>query len=497
MSPNRQLIRVAGTALFAATLLLSAMPAPSFALDPPRPLPGYRPTFVTERQPGPWVDCTWASASMLLDKWTNGSLMVSRQRLRVLAKDPTGGSSLADVRRAFAKLGVTLKWSPQGGDRITWAKLIDRLRHGSGAILLGDYGKLPRHFARWDPTLWSRTGPLDDHAIYLDAYDPKTGRILVMDPLAPSGWGGEWIPASALKQFAWHSGSAVWAATTPAAAAEPFAGVRLGTASAIGDAVGLHVHWPIDSVPDGWTPPTFSAAVQVEALDQPDDLATDVASLPSDPSSPRLSSTVTDADMDGLDAVAPLPALPGIYRVTMTLTDNRFGNQVATAGPFNLYVPGSRAAGFGLPGEQQAGPGEFRAISFAVANIGAETWAESTPAAGPAFVTLAPRNSRLVGTWVGPDSVDYDRAVPVLPPDVDLGPVPLEPGGAKVIDAVVRAPTLPGLWRLVVRVVDDREGGAAFLGSAPAVINFTVGSPGGMVVAGQIPGTTVGAVSTP
>ena len=500
MSSIRQLIRVAGTALFAATLLLSAMPAPSFALDPPRPLPGYRPTFVTERQPGPWVDCTWASASMLLDKWTNGSLMVSRQRLRVLAKDPTGGSSLADVRRAFAKLGVTLKWSPQGGDRITWAKLIDRLRHGSGAILLGDYGKLPRHFARWDPTLWSRTGPLDDHAIYLDAYDPKTGRILVMDPLAPSGWGGEWIPASALKQFAWHSGSAVWAATTPAAAAEPFAGVQLEAASAIGDAVGLHVHWPIDAAPDGWTPPTFSAAVQTEALAIPDDLATDVAALPADPSLPLLPATLTDADASGLNAVVPLPAEPGIYRVTVTLTDTRFGKQVATAGPFNLYVPGSRAVGFGLPGEQQVEPGALAPISFAVANIGTETWADSVPESGPAFVTLAPRNSRLVGSWVEPTSIDFDRAAPNPPPDIDFGPVPLEPGLAQVIDAVVTAPTLPGVWHLVIRVVDDREGGSAFLGSAPAAISFNVAIPGGAVgaVAGApVPGTLEAPPSTP
>src|SRR5512146_298939 len=109
MSSMGHAIRAVGAALFAATLLTTALPAPSFALDPPRPLPGYRPTFVSERQPGPWVDCTWASAAMLLDKWTNGSLIVSRQRLRVLAEDSTGGSSLADVRRAVAKLGLELK----------------------------------------------------------------------------------------------------------------------------------------------------------------------------------------------------------------------------------------------------------------------------------------------------------------------------------------------------------------------------------------------------
>ena len=232
---------------------------------------------------------------MLLDKWTNGSLIVSRQRLRVLAKDPTGGSSLADVRRAFAKLGVDLKWSPSGGDRITWTTLIDRLSHGSGAILLGDYGKLPRRYARWDPTLWTRTGPLDDHAIYLDATIRRRGGSWSWTRSPRPVGAASGSPSSALKQFAWHSGSAVWAATTPTAAAEPFAGVQLGTASAIGDAVGLHVHWPIDAAPDGWTPPTFTCR-------GPDRDAGHARRpghrtsrrLPADPSSPRLASTQTE-----------------------------------------------------------------------------------------------------------------------------------------------------------------------------------------------------------
>jgi hypothetical protein len=497
MPTFRHTINRVAAALLVATVLATALPAPSFALDPPRPLPGYRPTFVTERQPGPWVDCTWASAAMLLDKWTNGSMIVSRQRLRVLAKDPTGGSSLADVRRSFARLGVDLKWSPAGGERISWTTLLRRLGHGSGAILLGDYGKLPRRYARWDPTLWTRTGPRDDHAIYLDAYDRKTGRILVMDPLAPPGWGGEWVPASALEQFAWHTGSAVWAATTPTAAADPFAGVQLDAPTAVGDAVGLHVHWPIDVVPRGWTPPTFRAAVQVEALAEPDDLATDVAALPADPSLPRPPSTVTDADTAGLDAIVPLPAAPGIYRVSVTLTDNRFGKQVATAGPFNLFVPGPRAAGFGVPGEEQVEPGALTPISFAVANIGTETWAETAPTSDQGFGPLAPRNSRLVGSWLPPEQVDYSHPSPVPPPDIDFGPVPLEPGRAMVIDAVVRAPTVPGSWRLVLRVVDDREGAAAFLGSAPAVIDFSVGDPGGDPGNGLVPGMTDGASPTP
>ena len=65
-------------ALAAACLVvatwLSVMPAPAAALEPPRPIPGYRPAFVTETDTRPWTDCLWASGAMLLDKWTSGAI---------------------------------------------------------------------------------------------------------------------------------------------------------------------------------------------------------------------------------------------------------------------------------------------------------------------------------------------------------------------------------------------------------------------------------------
>ena len=55
--PGR-LRRVSAAALIAGATLLSAFPAaaPIAALEPPRPLPGYKPEFVTQTDQRPFID---------------------------------------------------------------------------------------------------------------------------------------------------------------------------------------------------------------------------------------------------------------------------------------------------------------------------------------------------------------------------------------------------------------------------------------------------------
>ena len=45
--------------------------------------------------------------------------------------------------------------------------------HG-GAVVLGDYGKLPRWFGRWDRPFWNGKGKTDNHAVYVERYDANT-----------------------------------------------------------------------------------------------------------------------------------------------------------------------------------------------------------------------------------------------------------------------------------------------------------------------------------
>jgi hypothetical protein len=472
--------QILGAFAIAASFLLTGIPRPAFALDPPRPLPGYKPVFVTEREPGVWEDCTWAASSMLLDKWTSGMTIVDRERLRELSGDLEGGSNLADVKRAFASLGISLQTSPQGGDSVTWPELLGRLGHGGGAILLGDYGQLPRVYARWDPSFWQNEGVLDDHALYLDRYDRRTGRILVMDPLAPAGWGGEWIPVSALKRYAWRTpGGALWTAVTPAALAAPFEGVDLGDPVASADSSAVRVSWPIERAPEGWAYAGASVTAQIAAATDVDLTDGVVSALPLNeflPPPPAPSSDVADG---WLAAAIPLPA-PGVYDVRVTLTDERFGRQVVAAGPFTLYVPGRRAARYSVPDDLLVAPGALAHLAVAITNVGSESWADPTLVGSLPLDLQPPRNTRLVGTWLPAHPiVDLeDRGATLVPPPIDFGPFSLEPGYSQLIDTDITAPADPGYWRLVVDVVDDEVGSFALKGSAPGVIVVEVFAPG-------------------
>ena len=179
-------------ALAIAFLLPAAVPAA--AREPHRPLPNYHPDFVTQRDGGgTTADCLWASASMLVEKWTAGRMTISKDRLRRLSGDMKKGSNFNDLTPVLKELGLKPRWSPEGGDYVTWSGLRDRIRKGGGAILLGDYHELPRYYGRWAPKFWKKKGKKDNHAIYLDRYDGRRDRFWVMDPLAPAGWKGEWI----------------------------------------------------------------------------------------------------------------------------------------------------------------------------------------------------------------------------------------------------------------------------------------------------------------
>ena len=157
MHPTSRPARAIAAACIAMVAWLSAIPAPAAALEPPRPLPGYRPAFVTETDEHPWTDCLWASGAMLLDKWTSGEVTRTHQQLRDLAKAHPGGSSLEDLHVAYARLGIDLRFSPDGGERVTWSVLLRRLANGAGAVLLGDDAALPRWYGRWDREFWTLT----------------------------------------------------------------------------------------------------------------------------------------------------------------------------------------------------------------------------------------------------------------------------------------------------------------------------------------------------
>jgi hypothetical protein len=470
--------------LVAATLLAVA-PAPASALEPPRPLPGHRAAFVTQTDVRPWRDCLWASAAMLLDKWTNGDVLVSHERLRRLSGDPNGGSSFTDMRVAFRQLGFDVPLNASGNSTMTWRGLLDRLKSGAGAVVLGDYGKLPRWYGRWDLRFWNGKGKTDNHAVYVERYDAKRGRVWMMDPLGRGSYAGEWISTRSLYRFAWSRAGRVQAIATPTAKAAPFRGVSLGDPTLRSSALVASASWPLHA-PRGWrfggadvhasiTPADDPLIAAVLAADAGTQATTDAA--PVRPSARMAAATLT--------ASAALPSTPGAWLVTLALTDRRFGKRVAGAGPVVAFVPGPRRATLNLRADDHApAAGSTVSLSVVVINSGGASWADPRQAAaGGGDVT--PRATRLVATWIRLDQETGAPAAGEAAPGVGdralragtfvaLRRVPIEPGETIRVDAAVQMPDTPGRWALVIDIVDDVDGSFAVAGSKPAVAMFEV-----------------------
>lgn len=474
--------RAFATACLAVATLLTALPAPAAALEPPRPLPGYRANFVTQTDQRPSTDCLWASGAMLLDKWTNGDLTVSHQALRAKSGDRVGGSTFDELKTAYAKYGFQLKFSPDGGDPMTWGQLLTRLRKGAGAVLLGDYGDLPRYYGRWDYKFWKKNKEKDNHAVYIERY--SRGRVWLMDPLGRGDWKGEWISVWDLRKFAWSAGGYVYAATTPTAKAAPFSGVKASKPKILLTPTAVDATWTLKA-PKRWKLPRAEANVVFAPAGDP---------LLAAAHSPTLPTRATDADAPqpvavsltrkSLRLTAPLPEEPGAYVATLAVTDRRFGRSFVTAEGLAVFVPGDRRASLRV-NVQRAGveAGSALKVSVNVANTGTETWMD-TRTAGTA-VGAVTRTTRVEARWISLDVPAPD----VTAPEVDtqalatatqtLGLVPLAAGEATMVRASILAPLQTGRWVLVVDVADEDVGSYAALGSAPAMTTIKVVEPRG------------------
>lgn len=172
----------------------------------------------------PFIDCVWASGSMLLDAWTGGAVRISHRDLRAASGD-SGPSDTRDLARGVAfATGMTLQFSPDGGDPVTFLDLERRLAAGGGAVVFGDYSALGAPFTRFDPGFAAQGVGGSSHAMYLDAYDPLLDEFWLMDPLGYGTYAGEWAPAAAISAFAWtHKGYLVAAVTPEPVAANPTA----------------------------------------------------------------------------------------------------------------------------------------------------------------------------------------------------------------------------------------------------------------------------------
>jgi hypothetical protein len=473
----RSLARSSAAVALVLVALLGVAPGRASALEPPRPLPGYRAGFVTETDERPWRDCLWASAAMLLDKWTNGDVTPTHQRLRTLSGDRDGGSSLEDLRVALRKLGFKVELDADGDATMTWGALLRRLKDGGGAVVLGDYGQLPSYFGRWDYRFWKGKGTSgnDNHAVYVERYDPRRGVVWLMDPLGRGGYEGEWLSISSLQRYAWFTSGRVQAVATPSAKAAPFAGVRFGGAAVAISDEALVASWELRAgrrwrfqgadvrpsiQPDG--DPVLGAALTAAA-----GATITVEAAPHRPQAVVRSRV--------LRVATALPEAPGAYTSAVAVVDRRFGRTVARSMPATVFVPGDRRATLRIQpdeGTLEAG-GRFQ-FSLTVANSGTEAWA-ALDRAEAAELDRKPRPTRVVATWIRVDGEPAGaRAGDVDRVELEVARLTLHPGRSTRLHEKLPVPVTPGRWALVVDLVNEVDGSFAAFGSAPAVALFDV-----------------------
>ena len=240
----------------------SPPPVQSAAADLKRPaasLSSRRPRFVHQSL----NNCAFASAAMLVDKWTGGQRRPDQNRMRTASRAPrTGGVGMSQLARGMQSVtGMRVLYSPGGGDPLTWNGLMSRLGKGGAAVIAGSYSNLPSHYQRWGRS-YAALGPtLSGHAVYIERYEPgrRGGRVWMMDPLASgSSYDGEWIAADDLKRFIWKGGRGlVHAAATPEP--PPMAGFEFGSPVVIDAGLALAGEKVSVSIPlgirPGWTAP--------------------------------------------------------------------------------------------------------------------------------------------------------------------------------------------------------------------------------------------------
>jgi hypothetical protein len=163
----------------------------------------YVPKLVSERQSGPWHRCEESSFAMLTDKMTLGAQVVDARKLEAVIPGSADGTNVAENIAAIHKLYPSFPVDEiHIFDR---ADLIENLLLGGRGLTANIfYSRLPSHFTRWDPGFAKAQDTR--HCIYYQIDGPNNTRIWTgrnkqvwkLDPLAPPGSPGEWMPISAL-----------------------------------------------------------------------------------------------------------------------------------------------------------------------------------------------------------------------------------------------------------------------------------------------------------
>jgi len=148
---------------------------------------------VTEREPGPWRDCTFASMlEVCRDGFPDGrdipATVAEKEALRAAAglpDDHAGGTIAQAVDAAERRYGLA------GGFRVTsdWAVVRTALYDASSrCVVQGSMGSVPAHLRRWDN--------------FFGAHAVAARGTVWCDPLAPTGsYVGELVPMGTWESY--------------------------------------------------------------------------------------------------------------------------------------------------------------------------------------------------------------------------------------------------------------------------------------------------------
>lgn len=496
-SLRRRRSSTVGLSVLALVVLLTvaAPPSPAAARRPWQPTPPSGP--YTPRQVWQTRDnCVFAAGAMLIDKWTHGRLRVSQGRLRKSSGDDEGGATFRELARGTASsTGIRLRWSPAGGDPMTWWQLLDRLERHGGAVLFGEYGKLPAAYTRWAPR-FARAAK-DDHAVYVERYDRGNARVWLMDPLAGRGFRGEWIDVRALRRFARFDGDLVYAAATTVrrrSSTGPLTdqAYRLGApvlgGSLIANAT-TQVQVPLTIVDGFPLPAPHRIVARWERLGDPlgelgrddavalpvgDGGAAVTASVVRPPEVVVSRSAGARATAAGFSFGLPAPDRPGRYRLTLGLVPDSLSTDAAarTLPPLEVRVDPPFAGSIAVTAPPTTRVGSVLPIELTVANTGTVDW-RAAPAtderpgsrieAGPGLPAV------LAMSWRSAAGEE------ILADETE---VPIAPGSSGHLALDLAAPPTAGAWSLQVDVVHPGGWSLAAAGLAPADVIVTVDPPG-------------------
>ncbi|MGH2512762.1 MAG: hypothetical protein ACRDGQ_08760, partial [Candidatus Limnocylindrales bacterium] len=167
------------------------------------------PTLVSERQAtGHWDRCLESSFAMLADKMSTGNFRIDPRKLESVIPNAGNGSNAAENIAAIATVYPSFPSDAihtfKGADVIAGL-----LTTGRGLALNGYYDQLAPlgDFTRWDPAF--AKSPKAAHATYSQIDGPEGERrwsdrakaVWWMDPLATTGYPGEWMPFETLLAF--------------------------------------------------------------------------------------------------------------------------------------------------------------------------------------------------------------------------------------------------------------------------------------------------------